>query len=351
MTESLPALIDRAASRLINAKSSAELLEAKQLAEAALHYARVTKAANDTHADCLRMITRAEIRMANEIDRGQKDDEIASRGRPPKNPHTAGVLPKYHELGISDQRVSEWRTVRDAGEEVVERVLRAAIDENRAPTKSEILAAAREIKNEAAEAKKEKRAERESTLAREILELPGKRYGVILADPEWRFEPYSRDTGMDRAADNHYPTTATDTICQRDVGSISADDCVLFLWATVPMLPDALRVMSAWGFEYKSHAIWAKDKIGTGYWFRNQHELLLVGTRGRIPAPAMGTQWPSLIEAPVGRHSEKPENVYELIETYFPSLPKIELNARNARDSWDCWGYEAPIASSENEAA
>src|SRR6202000_2117682 len=137
--------------------------------------------------------------------------------------------------------------------------------------------------------------------------LPNKRYGVILADPEWRFEPYSRETGMDRAADNHYPTSDTEAIAARDVEKIAAPDCVLFLWATAPMLPQALQVMQAWGFAYKSHCIWAKDLVGTGYWFRNQHELLLVGTRGDIPAPAMGTQAKSILQAAVGRHSEKPE--------------------------------------------
>jgi N6-adenosine-specific RNA methylase IME4 len=190
--------------------------------------------------------------------------------------------------------------------------------------------------------KKERRAERERDLASRQTALPDKRYGVIYADPEWRFEVYNRDTGMDRAADNHYPTSSTEEICNRPVADIAADDCILFLWVTVPMLPDALRVMDAWDFKYKSHCVWAKDRIGTGYWFRNQHELLLVGTRGNVPAPAMGTQIASLVDAPVGRHSEKPVEFYELIEGYFPNLPKIELNARAERPGWDAWGYEAP---------
>ncbi len=108
------------------------------------------------------------------------------------------------------------------------------------------------------------------------------------------------------------------------------------------MLPQALEVMAARGFDYKSHVIWRKDKRGTGYWFTNWHELLLVGTRGDIPAPAEGDQWASVIEAPRGRHSEKPEIFYRLIEAYFPSLPKIELNARTRREGWDRWGLEAP---------
>lgn len=199
--------------------------------------------------------------------------------------------------------------------------------------------------------KKEMRAARERELAARQEALPGKRYGVIYADPEWRFEVYSRETGMDRAADNHYPTSETDAICARPVGDIAADDCVLFLWATVPMLPDALRVMGAWGFAYKSHCIWKKDRMGTGYWFRNWHELLLVGTKGdELPAPAMGTQFPSVIDAPVGEHSEKPDAFYELIEAYFPSLPKIELNARRARSGWDRWGLEANASNERGQA-
>jgi N6-adenosine-specific RNA methylase IME4 len=194
--------------------------------------------------------------------------------------------------------------------------------------------------------KAERRAERENELAAKQIALPATRYGVIVADPEWRFEPYSRETGMDRAADNHYPTSVTDVIAARDVASIAADDCVLFLWATVPMLRDALRVMEAWGFDYKSHVVWDKVHIGTGYWFRNRHELLLVGTRGGIPAPAMGEQFASVMTIARKEHSAKPDPFLEMIEQYFPTLPKIELNRRGLpRPGWDAWGDETEQAA------
>lgn len=345
MSENLPSLINRAGMRLLEAKSSAEVLEAKKIAEAALHYARVTKAANETHADCIRIITRAEMRMANEIDAGKERGEISGHGGDRSSKRQSAAL---EEIGVSHQRVSEWRDLRDAGNEVVETTIGKALSEGRAPTKSEILQAAREIRGHAAGQKKESRAAKERDLASRIEALPGKKYGVILADPEWRFEVYSRETGMDRAADNHYPTSSTEKIAARPVESIAADDCVLFLWATVPMLPDALCVMQEWGFSYKSHCIWNKDRIGTGYWFRNKHELLLVGTRGKIPAPAMGTQFNSVIDAPVGEHSAKPEAFAEMIESYFPNIPKIELNRRGpARLGWDAWGNEAIIGAAE----
>jgi N6-adenosine-specific RNA methylase IME4 len=126
------------------------------------------------------------------------------------------------------------------------------------------------------------------------------------------------------------------------VRAIAAKDAVLFLWATVPALLQAIETLEAWGFTYKSNLVWVKDKIGTGYWSRNKHEHLLIGARGKVPAPALGTQWPSAIEAPVGRHSEKPTIFYEIIEGYYPTLPRIELFARGkARPNWDVWGAEA----------
>jgi hypothetical protein len=152
--------------------------------------------------------------------------------------------------------------------------------------------AAREDRAARVAAKKAHRARLEAELGARQRALPDKRYGVILADPPWRFQPYSRETGMDRAAENHYPTSTLAEIKALPVASIAAPDCVLLLWATVPMLPQALDVMAAWGFDYKSNLAWAKDRIGTGYWFRNRHEHLLVGTRGSVPAPGLERRSP-----------------------------------------------------------
>jgi N6-adenosine-specific RNA methylase IME4 len=199
--------------------------------------------------------------------------------------------------------------------------------------------------------KAERRAQRELELANKQTALPDKRYGVIVADPEWRFEPYSRETGMDRAADNHYPTSTVEIIEARPVQNIAADDCALFLWATVPMLREAIRVLEAWGFEYRSDAMWDKIHIGTGYWFRNRHEVFLLGVKGEIPCPAMGDQFASVFTIARKEHSAKPEQFLELIEQYFPNLPKIELNRRGpTRPGWDAWGNEAEATSVEQAA-
>ena len=99
--------------------------------------------------------------------------------------------------------------------------------------------------------------------------------------------------------------------------------------------------MATWGFRYQSNFVWDKEVIGTGYWNRNRHELLLIGTRGDVPAPAPGENFNSVIEAPRGRHSEKPAIVRQMIATMFPNTPKLEMFARGERVSgWDFWGNE-----------
>lgn len=136
----LPALIDRVLARLAGARSSAEVLEAKAMAEAALHYAKLTSATNETHADCLRIIVRAEMRMATEIDRGQERGHVATRqGRPTSVQLADSSSPTtLDDLGVSKQRLSEWRDVRDAGEGVVEQAIESALADGRAPTKADI---------------------------------------------------------------------------------------------------------------------------------------------------------------------------------------------------------------------
>lgn len=143
---SIPALIIRAAQRLSEAKTSAEVLEAKAAAELALHYAKVTKAANESHADCLRIITRAEIRMAGEIDHGQERGEVAKAGRKVNVPASDNKA-TMAELGISRQRVNEWRKVAEVGEAKVEEAISGALADGRAPTKADIHRAAGIVKD------------------------------------------------------------------------------------------------------------------------------------------------------------------------------------------------------------
>jgi N6-adenosine-specific RNA methylase IME4 len=195
-------------------------------------------------------------------------------------------------------------------------------------------------------AKQLRRAEREATLAVATVKasqaLGVKLYGVLSADPPWRQIVWSRETGLDRAADNHYPTMTLDDLAALRLPA--AKDSVLYMWAPVAQARNAMRLIEQWGFEYKSMHVWAKPDLGTGYWVRENGELLLIATRGTVPAPAPGEQFPLVIEAPRGAPSEKPELFAAIIERLYPNVPKLEMFARKPRDGWDVWGNEVEAA-------
>lgn len=310
-------------------------------------------------------------RHLDESQRAMVAARLANLSRPGRPKNNSANLQNISQaeaaalLNVSTRTVADAAKVRDCATPE----LAAAVDRGTLAVSSAAQAAAlgegtqRRIAEEAAAGranvvrtviKQERRAQREEALAAKQTALPVKKFGVILADPEWRFEPRSRETGLDRSPDQHYPTSTTAEIAARPVGDIAAADCVLFLWATAPMLFDAYTVMTEWGFVYKTHLVWRKMRPGKGrgpgYWFTGEHELLLVGTRGAIPAPATAL-CASVFDASVGEHSAKPDFVAELIERAFPNLPKIELNRRGpARKGWDAWGNEAEPAQGLPEA-
>ena len=201
--------------------------------------------------------------------------------------------------------------------------------------------------------------------------LPGGLKQIIVSDCEWRFLSRDPATGMGRSAENHYPTSELLSLMQRDVASIAAPDSLLFMWATAPMLVEAICVAEAWGFcrfdrhpstgfllpdkqrsRYITEWAWLKERIATGYWNRGKHEVLLLFTRGQPLAPIMeDPKLPSWLEAeavaidwPGRRHSEKPEVFLAWIDQLWPTASKIELNRRGPlRTGWDAWGAEAEL--------
>jgi N6-adenosine-specific RNA methylase IME4 len=159
-------------------------------------------------------------------------------------------------------------------------------------------------------------------------------FDLILADPPWQLE----NNVESRAFENHYETATVEEIIKHKPNS--SDNSVLFLWATAPKLLEALAVMKAWGFEYRTHAIWDKEIIGCGYWFRGQHELLLVGAKGKPGCPPHSERISSVLKERRTEHSKKPECVYQWIEKAFPDKTKLEMYCRSARNSWSAWGNE-----------
>lgn len=168
--------------------------------------------------------------------------------------------------------------------------------------------------------------------------LPDGQWDVIYADPPWRYEFSKTDN---RKIENHYPTMSLDEICELKVGELATTpDAVLFMWATSPKLEEALKVINSWGFTYRTCMVWIKDKIGMGYYARQQHELLLIAMRGSVPVPEPKNRVSSVLHSPRLEHSKKPENYYEIIERMYPEYKKIELFSRQERDGWDSWGNQ-----------
>jgi N6-adenosine-specific RNA methylase IME4 len=147
------------------------------------------------------------------------------------------------------------------------------------------------------------------------------------------------------AADAHTPEEIVARTAERF--KCLADACVLYMWTTIPHEAIAHQVLELRSFKYITQRVWAKLRNGAGrgpgYWVTGEHEILLIAVRGKVVPPATA-HFRSLFEAPVGEHSEKPDEQYEHAEYHFPNIPKIEINARRARAGWDRWGYEAPLA-------
>ena len=173
------------------------------------------------------------------------------------------------------------------------------------------------------------------------------KYQIIYADPPWRYD-FSKDNAD--KIEVHYPTMTNADICA--ITPPSEDNAVLYLWATAPKLLEALEVMKAWGFTYKTQAVWDKTWVGMGYWFRGQHEILMVGVKGKFSPPIPTLRESSVYKEKKSKHSKKPQYFRNLIEKQFPDKTKLEMFARQKTEGWDVWGneVESDISLDEVEA-
>lgn len=164
-------------------------------------------------------------------------------------------------------------------------------------------------------------------------------YRIVYADPPWKYGD-ERGTVAAGGASAQYPLMSIDELCMMNVHEVAAKNAVLFLWVTVPLLAESMEVISAWGFEYKTHIVWDKKRPYYGNYSHVQHEILCICTRGSC-VPTKECELPrSIIAIDKGKHSAKPHEFYDLIETLYPRGKRIELFARNQRDGWDSWGNE-----------
>lgn len=174
------------------------------------------------------------------------------------------------------------------------------------------------------------------------ISLPTGQYNIFYIDPPWQFDNENTGGSMISGAAQKYPTLSTDEIIAMFQKIPFAKDSVIFMWSTNAMIPDALRILSEIGFTYKGKVTWKKTKfLGMGSWFRNVTEDCLFAIKGDIRA--FKCQLPNYIEAQPGKHSEKPDEMRQLIEEAIKDIypkKKIELFARKESTSWKAWGNE-----------
>ncbi|WP_026975546.1 MT-A70 family methyltransferase [Alicyclobacillus contaminans] len=178
-----------------------------------------------------------------------------------------------------------------------------------------------------------------------MIPFPDKRYSVIYVDPPWRYR--DKAAAGERGAAFKYSVMSMEEIKGMPVQSIAADDCALFMWATYPMFPEALSVLEAWGFQYRTVAFtWVKTTkhgklaMGMGNWTRANAEPCLLAIRGKPKRVSAAVH--SVIMSERREHSRKPDEVYGRIEQLMGDLPRIELFARQRVPGWDAWGNEVP---------
>ena len=270
-------------SGLVNARNDQERERIRDIAKAIENAAEILKMKSiQVEASFLVMDAERDITKANPPMSRQEAGEVGGRGK-------KVVTPKDDLISQSNLRNMRQAHTNLSDTEYSE--IKSEAADNEEPLKRSKL---QEIIKD--KKRNQNRVEREIKLESSNTKFPDgtQKYGIIYADPPWR---YDFSNTSNREIENHYPTMELQEIKDLGVPDICNEDCVLYLWATSAKAPEAFEVMEAWEFTYKSQFVWVKNKIGMGYWARNQHELLLIGTKGNFSPPEPENRISSVIHA------------------------------------------------------
>jgi len=192
-------------------------------------------------------------------------------------------------------------------------------------------------------------AEPEMSPADDLLQrVNGSHFGTVLADPPWRFQNRTGKVAPEHGRLNRYSTMALEEIMALPVAATLAERAHLYLWVPNALLIEGLRVLEAWGFQYKSNLVWHKvrkdggpDGRGVGFYFRNTTELVLFGVRGKdVRTLSPGRSQVNILCTRKREHSRKPDELYDII-TACSRGPFLEMFARGSRPGWTTWGIQA----------
>ena len=326
MTENSLVIFTQAAKMLVEATTIQKAKELKDLALTAQDWVTRKKMGEQSIQHCRSYAFDAEKRMgellkATERNPGTQPSKKdgGTMEEPPSN------IPTLSDLGVTKKESSDAQFLASLPEAEFEEVKSGKTSKKAAK-------------------KKHKQKEKEKTRQSYLEELQQIRLttpeikvkpSLVLADPPWKYE-YS--VANNRKIENHYETMIHDDLINHKPDT--ADDCILLMWATAPKLAEAIDLLSQWGYEYRTCAVWDKEKIGMGYWFRGEHELLLVGIKGNVSPPQPSDRRSSMFRETRTKHSKKPESVYEWIESSFPEHEKLEMYCRSPRAGWQHLGNE-----------
>ena len=317
--------MDAARRALSEAKSLDEVKDIRDKTEALRAYFKAAHVGLEMQNDAAELKLRAERRAGGML----AEMEKAKAGRPPENRSHDETdfrgAPTLSNIGISKSQSHRWQAEASVPAEEFERYVSDTREQGKELTSAGLY----------------QRAKKGRAPQRDAPPLPEGLFDVVYADPPWRYRAVP--DRVSSSPEHHYPTMDIEVIKALEVPA--ADNAVLFLWGTAPLLPEALQVIDAWGFEYRTGGVWDKVNIGIGYWFRGRHEHLLVGVRGSFKPPAQEHRVGSVFTEKRTRHSSKPDAVREWIEAAFPDPPhrRLEMFARESRDGWTCWGNEAGV--------
>ncbi len=318
------AKLSQATTALAEARTLEEIKAIRDMAEQARLYAQANKLGLDAINAGTEIRLRADRKMGEVLIQAKETGEISQGKR--KNSDDSRI--SLSDVGVSFDQSSTAQQLAKLSEQVFEQRIEATKVTNQRLTTGRVLV------------QPEVRAEKIERINQGNVSLSTvTRYPVVYADPPWRYEHSRTDN---RQIENHYPTMALEEICNLPVSELAADDAVLFLWATSPKLAESMEVIPAWGFTYRTCIVWDKERVGMGYYARQQHELLLIAARGNLPVPEPANRPASVLRLRRdNEHSSKPLEFYDLIERMYPEYKKIELFARNQREGWQAWGNQA----------
>ena len=167
-------------------------------------------------------------------------------------------------------------------------------------------------------------------------------YDILYADPPWQYgQPQYTKSGTVKSVEDHYPTMTLEAMKALKVPNICKKDCLLFMWTSSPHLAQAIELMEAWGFEYKTIAfVWEKQKPNPGSYTISSCEICIVGKKGKIPSPRGSRKERQFLSEMRTIHYRKPAEIRNRIMRMFPTQKKLELFAREATEGWELYGNE-----------